>query len=301
MQHLRAVVGHLRGLPVMQLRDEAGIGDGLRVGGEDPRDVLPEDDPAGAETAAEKGGREIGPAAAEGRQAAVGAGAEKAGDDRRHAAPEQRPQHAQRAAARRSDVGRGTTVVAIGDDHVEGIDVRGRATRRRQDRRDDGAGEAFAAGHEHVARAGRHVSQRADRAGQVPVLPGRGVGLGQEPPARGAARDQALDHGAVLPQERRRHGGARAGFPGGRAMGPVEESVGHAVQSGDDDDQRATLRPDERGHAAYRGGVGHRRPAELPDLQRPRLPTRRRHDHPHKHETPEVTPGGLASISLVRA
>ena len=69
-----------------------------------------------------------------------------------------------------------------------------------------------------LARGGTSRSD-ADRAGEVPVLAGRGVGLGQQPPARGAAGHEALDHGAVLAQERRRHLGAGAGLSGAPSGG----------------------------------------------------------------------------------
>ena len=65
VQHLGAVVGQLRRLAGVELRDDARVGDHARIGGQQPGTSFQSVTRARAERAGEQGGGEVGPAAAE--------------------------------------------------------------------------------------------------------------------------------------------------------------------------------------------------------------------------------------------
>ena len=71
VQHLRAVIRQLRRLAQVQLRDDAGVGDDARVGGEQARDVLPQRHLARRQRAPEQRRRQVGAAAAQRRHRAL--------------------------------------------------------------------------------------------------------------------------------------------------------------------------------------------------------------------------------------
>ena len=79
VQHLCAEVGRLRRLAPVQVGDDARLGDVARVGGEDARHVLPQDDLDRGQRAGEERRGQVGAAAAERGHRAVGRGAEEPG------------------------------------------------------------------------------------------------------------------------------------------------------------------------------------------------------------------------------
>ena len=187
MQDLGAVVRDLGRLAVVELRDEARVGHGPRVGREDARHVLPEDDTLRAQAAAQHRGRQVRAAAAERRQAAVGPHTEEAGDDRRDAATEKGPEEPDGAPPRGGELRRGVAVVAIGHDDVDGVHVDRTSSRGREGRGQELARETFATGQEEIAGPRGHLTQRSHRTHEVAVLASRRIRLGQQEPPCGAS------------------------------------------------------------------------------------------------------------------
>jgi hypothetical protein len=268
VQHLGAEVGNLRRLPVVQLRQQARVRDGARVGGQDARDVLPEHDASRAEGASEQRGREIGSAAAERRHGAVGSRADEAGDDGRDAALQQRQQQRPRAPPRGGEVRGGAAVAAVGRDELRGVDAHGATAGRVERRRDHRARGPLAARHERVARARRQVGERRHRVRDLLVLARLRVGRGHELDPRRSPRHERLRELAVAPAERRRDRGRRGRIALDGALRAVEQRVRDAGERRDHDHERPGMRLDQRDGVADGRRVGDRGPAELPHLER---------------------------------
>jgi hypothetical protein len=225
VQHLRAVVRQLGRLAHVERRDEAGVGDDARVGGEEARHVLPQHHGPRAERGGEHGRRQVGAAAAERHRRALG----RPGDEARHhghrAAREQRPELGGRALGGARQVGRGRAVPPVGLHHRHGVDVRrvhpGRAQRRGQAPR----GQPLAAGDHQVGDGRRELAERVQPLGDPLQLVELGGHHGPERRLRGhVRRDRVGNLRMSRPERGRGRERARAVARRGRA-GEREERV----------------------------------------------------------------------------
>ena len=210
MQHLGAVVRDLRGLAMMELRDQASVGDKTRIGRQNAWHVLPEHGGRGAEGTREKRRRQVRAATSEGRHAAVRRLSDEAGNDRRLASGEERLERPSCAACRALEVRGGAAVMAVGFDDIAGVDERRLATGFGHGRGEDRGRHALAARDEHVARARFEMTEHANRDRQFLVFTRGRIDERQELPAARGVRDQIVRNGTVTLQELR--GRMRRGF-----------------------------------------------------------------------------------------
>ncbi len=269
MQHLGAVVRQLRGLAHVQLRNDARVGDDAGVGREQPRHVLPERDPPGAEPARQQRRGEIGAASTQRRDLAVGRGADEAGDDGDDPLREERLEHALHRAVGAGVVGRRLAEVGIGVDQVERVHESRAGAAGLECRGDQPGAEALATGDEVVRRARRQLAQQAEALGQRLELLEQLGDVEEDRGARLAARQQRTRDLRVPRAEPRnqRRDGARLAGP--RLLRHFQERVGGPRHGGDDHDGRLlTMAANDLDRVADGSGIGQRRTAELVDVRR---------------------------------
>ncbi len=166
MQHLGAVVRQLGRFPRVELRDDPGIGDDTRIGGEQARDILPERDPSRPERAGDERRGQVGATTTERCDLARGRGADEAGHDRHDAARDERPQHPLRASIGALVVGGRAAEGGVGVHHVQRIDVT-RLGACGVERGGDQAGtETLAAGDKEIGGAGGELAEQPETARQ---------------------------------------------------------------------------------------------------------------------------------------
>jgi hypothetical protein len=267
VQHLGTEVGHLGSLAVVELGQQARVGHGARIGGQDAGDVLPQHDARGAERAGEQCRGEIGAAAAERRDGAVGPRADEARHDGRDSTAKQRQQQRPRLAPRGGEVGRCAAVAAVRRHELRRVDAH-RAPAGGVERRGDyGARGPLAPRHQRVARPRRQVRERRHGVGDLLVLAGLCVGRSHELDARRPARHERRRQLAMASAERGGDGRRRGRIARHGAPRAVEQRVGDAGERRHHDHERPAVGLDQRDGVTDGGRVGDRRSAELPHLE----------------------------------
>ena len=177
VQHLGAVVGQLRRLAQVQLRDDARVGDHARIGGQQARDVFPQRHLARAQRPPQQRRGQVGAAASQRRHRALlqraaprrlrSGAADEPGNDRNLAGRDQRLQPLARRQVGQRQVGRRAAERAFGEHDLGRVDVDGRRSRRGQRRREHLRRQPLAAADDEVARARGQLLERgqAGRAG----------------------------------------------------------------------------------------------------------------------------------------
>ena len=123
VQHLGAVVRQFGRLARVELGNDPRVRHDARIGGEQPRHILPERYPGGAEPAREQRGGEVGAAAAQRRDLALGGGTDEPRHDRDDAARKQREQRPLDAPVGPGKVRGRLAERAVGVDEVEGVHI----------------------------------------------------------------------------------------------------------------------------------------------------------------------------------
>jgi hypothetical protein len=144
----------------VELGDDAGVGHHPRIGREEPRHVLPQRHPRGAERPSEQGRGEIRAAAAERRDLAVGRGADEPRDHRNDTAGEQGHEGPLHAPVGAREVRGGPSERAVGVDEIEGVDVLCLGARRLERRGHQARAQPLAARGEVVGGAGRELAEQ---------------------------------------------------------------------------------------------------------------------------------------------
>ncbi len=245
MERLGAVVGELRGLPHVELRDEAGVGHGARIRGEQAGHVLPERDLARAQGTADQDGGDVGSAAAQGGELSVRSRAEEPGHDRDGARAQEGKEHAARGHVRRLQVGGGVAELAVRTDELQGIHVGGGSTRRVQGRGEQVRGEPLAARDQLVLRARGQLAHDRDALGQGGQLRHRGVDHGEDRVQHGPGYDQRARHLGVLLAQAVRDGGQGLGIADPGLLRALQEQVRRPGHRRHHDHELAVLLADD--------------------------------------------------------
>ena len=155
-------------------------------------------------------------------------------------------------------------MLAIGDDDLHSVDVRGSTPCARHRCREDGGGHPLAARHEQIERAWLEVAQDRDRSAQVTILACGGIDRAKEGPPCRTRRKQRFHHLPVAFEERRRQGGRLGALAFRRSVRPAEEEIRDPPERRRNDDQRSGVPRDQRGRALYGGRIRERCAAEFP-------------------------------------
>jgi hypothetical protein len=275
MEDLRAIVRHLRGFTMVELRNQPRVGDDARIGRENSGDVLPEHDFARGERASEQRRREIRPASPERGDAAVGSPPDESRDDDDGAAFEEGTNDPPRRARRFRQQRRCGAMLSVSGDDLGRINVNRSLARLVQRRRKYLRGEPFAARHEAVAGAWRNMPEQPDRRAQLAVFTRRGIDRRQQRSSGPSCREQRLDDVTVTLEQRGRDLRSIRRPSRNRMIGPAQQQVGDAGKRRGRDHDRAIVRGNQPDGLLNFGRAGKRRAAELPDLNA-RLSTPRR-------------------------
>jgi hypothetical protein len=272
VKHLGPVVGQLRRLAHVELGDHPRVRHHPRIGGQEARDVLPERHPRGPQRPPEQGGRQVGPAPAQGghRRRMRGVLAQAAQEPRHHRDDllrQQRAEPAARLAVGPVQIGRRPAERAGGHHHLQCVDVLRREARGAQDGGEQPGREPLAARDHQVAGARGQLAQHHQPAGQ-------GLELGHR------ALDLLLDLGPGLEGGGRGHELVAQGPDGGLHLGrlAVAGPLGHLQQEVGPpgggraaDHQRSGTALHDVGRVQERRSVPERGPTELVDLGGARL------------------------------
>ena len=276
VQHLGAVVGQLRRLAHVQLRDHARVGHHARVGGEQTRHVLPQSHPAGIQRAAKQRGGQIRAAAAQGNErrrlpVLLVPSTQKTRHHRHHAARHERPQPIAHGRIGAREVGRGAAKRTVGVNHFQRIHDLCLHTLGAQHRTEDLRAQALATRHHQIAGARGQLAQGNQAAGQHLELGHRLVDhLGQLGLGPLAENQLAQDHAVLLAHGFQRERGLLA-IARPRMVGHRQQQVGHACRCRAHHGEPRATRLRNAGRMLVGRAVRKRRAAKLVNLGGPRF------------------------------